>query len=162
VRELLSDIHFHELASDKFEIGGFTVTSQMVIHLNPTLGFRLEEGARSLAFIPDHEPVLSSSAFGRQPEWTSGFALAKGADLLIHDAQYTHEEYQARVGFGHSSITDAVKFAGLAQVRRCLLFHHDPAHSDDLLDRLFAELLDEMQPAFEVILAVEGMEMELQ
>lgn len=159
VRELLSDIHFHELASDTFVIGGFTVISQMVLHLNPTLGFRIEEGGRTLAFIPDHEPVISSSAFGRQPEWTSGYALAKGVDLLIHDAQYTREEYQERVGFGHSSLFDAVKFAELARVRRCLLFHHDPAHSDDLLDRLFGELLDEMQPAFEVIPAVEGAEM---
>lgn len=158
VRELLSDIHFHELATATFQIDEFTVTSQLVIHLNPTLGFRLEEGGRSLAFIPDHEPVLSSRAFGLPPEWTSGFALAKGADLLIHDAQYTAGEYLARVGFGHSSMEDAVRFAQLGQVRRCLLFHHDPAHSDDLLDRVFAELLAEMQPAFEVIPAVEGAE----
>ncbi len=159
VRELLSDIHFHELATNTLEIGGFRVTSQMVLHLNPTLGFRVEEGVRTLAFIPDHEPALSSSDFGHQPEWTSGFALAEGVDLLIHDAQYTVEEYRARVGFGHSSIYDAVKFAGMARVGRCLLFHHDPAHSDEELDRLFGELVDQVQPEFEVIPAVEGEEL---
>lgn len=161
VRELLSEIHFHELASDTVAIGEFKVTSQLVIHLNPTLGFRIEEGSKALAFLPDHEPAMSGSEFGYDPEWTSGFDLAKDADLLIHDAQYTSEEYQSRVGFGHSSIQQALRFAESARVRQCVLFHHDPAHDDELLDRLFEEVLGDMQPAFEVTPAVEGMELEL-
>ena len=59
--------------------------------------------------------------------------LAKGADLLIHDAQYTEEEYKSHIGWGHSSVDDTVEIALKAKVKRLLLFHHDPTHSDEMI-----------------------------
>jgi Beta-lactamase superfamily domain len=66
--------------------------------------------------------------------------LATGVDLLIHDAQYTPAEYLTHVGWGHSALPQAIAFATKAGVKRLVPFHHDPAHADQLLDRLFDEI----------------------
>ena len=71
--------------------------------------------------------------------WISGLGLARGAATLIHDGQYTDEEYPAHVGWGHSGMSDALTFAARVRARRLLLFHHDPLHADDFLDDLHAE-----------------------
>jgi phosphoribosyl 1,2-cyclic phosphodiesterase len=161
VRDLLSVLHFHELATRSIEIGEFLVSAQMILHPNPTVGYRIQERGVALTYLPDHEPALGCQTFPRKGEWTSGYALAEGADLLLHDSQYTTLEYQARLGFGHSSIPDAIRFAGLAGVKRFVPFHHDPAHSDDLLDRVIAESLAELQPPFQVSPGMEGMTFQL-
>jgi len=69
-------------------------------------------------------------------QWISGLALARDASLLIHDGQFSDEAYSAHVGWGHSSVSDALLFALRAEADRVLLFHHDPAHADDRLDAL--------------------------
>jgi ribonuclease BN (tRNA processing enzyme) len=63
-------------------------------------------------------------------------AVAHEADLLIHDAQYTNDEYSEHVGWGHSSVDHALAFAQLAGARRLVLFHHDPAHDDSDIERM--------------------------
>ena len=116
-----------------------------VSHPGTTVGYRLELEGRSLAFIPDHEPVLGVELEALAPEWISGFALAAGADVLFHDCQFTEEEYPERVGWGHSSVAHAVGFARRAGARRLVLFHHDPDRTDAGVDRLAeraAELWD--------------------
>ena len=70
------------------------------------------------------------------------------ASLLIHDAQYTEEEYPSRVGWGHSSIAHTVQFGLLAKVRRLYLFHHDPMHGDDALEEAAPERDDPLRPVF--------------
>jgi ribonuclease BN (tRNA processing enzyme) len=100
------------------------------------VGFRLEHDGRTLAFIPDHEPVLGIDLDELEPEWLSGHELAEGVDVLVHDSQYSEDEYAERVGWGHSSVADAVRFARKAKVGRLVLFHHDPDRSDDGVDRL--------------------------
>ena len=96
-------------------------------HPGTTLGYRLEEGGRVFTYIPDNE-------LGLAPE--SGAALAEGADLLFHDAQYTPDEYRARVGWGHSSVDDLSTFLGAVKPGRPVMFHHDPSHSDDFLESM--------------------------
>ncbi|MCB9136060.1 MAG: MBL fold metallo-hydrolase [Anaerolineales bacterium] len=160
VRELPSDLHFHELPADTVEIGEFRVKAQLVLHPNPTIGYHIEEGVShargTLTYLPDHEPALGVSNFPRNKEWTSGYALAEGSDLLIHDAQYTGPEYQARMGFGHSSIRQTFQFAALTNVRNLVPFHHDPTHCDDDLDAMLEEMTGEMCPAFGVVPGKEG------
>ena len=68
------------------------------------------------------------------PDWISGFALAAGADVLIHDAQYSAAEYVDHVGWGHSAMTHTLALATAAGVGRLVTFHHDPEHDDDTLD----------------------------
>ena len=156
VRELPSDLHFHELPADTVEIGEFRVKAQLVIHPNPTIGYRIEGEPGTLTYLPDHEPALGASSFPRSKEWTSGYALAEGVDLLIHDAQYTSPEYQDRAGFGHSSIWHTFQFAALTNVGSLVPFHHDPTHCDDDLDLMIEETVGEMQPSFRVVPGMEG------
>jgi phosphoribosyl 1,2-cyclic phosphodiesterase len=133
VRELPCDVSFRA-CPEHWEIGSATVTAAAVAHRGPTLGYRIDDGGASLAYIPDHEPALGADLERLEPEWISGYGLAADADLLIHDGQYTDEEYEGHVGWGHSSLSHALTFARRSGARRTLLFHHDPLHSDDWLD----------------------------
>jgi ribonuclease BN (tRNA processing enzyme) len=94
-----------------------------------------------VAYLPDHEPALGACQFPDLPRWTSGFDLVADADLLIHDAQYADPEYPDHLGWGHSSIGQAVALANAAGVRHLIPFHHDPGHDDDCLDDLYQALL---------------------
>jgi phosphoribosyl 1,2-cyclic phosphodiesterase len=134
MRELPCDVSFREAPITEWEIGSARIQAASVTHRGPTLGYRITEGGRSLCYIPDHEPGLGASLADLDPEWISGYDLACGCDLLIHDCQYSDEEYPDHVGWGHSRLTDALTFARRVEAPRVLLFHHDPLHSDDYLD----------------------------
>jgi L-ascorbate metabolism protein UlaG (beta-lactamase superfamily) len=127
-----------------------------VCHPDPTIGYRITASGAVLTYLPDHEPALGVPAFPLSPDWTSGHTLAASADLLIHDAQYTAEEYAERAGWGHSSMEHAVAFAASAGVKHLVPFHHDPDHSDEQLDRLIAALVRSTRPPFAVTAAMEG------
>jgi phosphoribosyl 1,2-cyclic phosphodiesterase len=148
VRELAAKLHFHELPAGVIEIGEFTIISQLIIHPNPTIGYRIQCAGTSVTYLPDHEPALGGRAFPYEKSWVSGYQLAEGADLLIHDTQYTEEEYKDRVGFGHSSVGQAFQFAELTSVKHFVPFHYDPSHSDDILDRMFEEIIDNLRPSY--------------
>lgn len=161
VREILSDLHFHELPSGTIEIGEFEITSQLILHPNPTVGYCIKEANKSVTYLPDHEPALGAKTFPISEDWTSGYTLAEGADLLIHDSQYTIEEYHQRVGFGHSCLPHALRFAQLADVKRFVPFHHDPAHTDDMLDQMIASTVKDIQPEFIVTPGKEGLTLDV-
>jgi phosphoribosyl 1,2-cyclic phosphodiesterase len=112
-----------------------TVASDRVLHPGPTLGFRLEHGGSTAAYLPDHEPVLAGIE-GVPIDWLSAGALARGADVLLHDAQYDDAEYSARMGWGHSSVGDAVAYCDAVGADLLVLFHHEPGHSDEALEVL--------------------------
>jgi ribonuclease BN (tRNA processing enzyme) len=134
--DVRASVTFHDVMTGEWQIGSARVSSDLVSHPGPTLGFRLEERGVSLAYIPDHEPKLGGGLRELSSDWISGFGLARGADVLLHDSQYSEAEYDAHVGFGHSSVADAVALGELAAVDRLLLFHHDPLHSDTELEAL--------------------------
>jgi phosphoribosyl 1,2-cyclic phosphodiesterase len=133
LRDVPAAITFHDLPGEPWRRDGVSVRSELVLHPGPTLGYRVEIGGSSLAYLPDHEPALAGIE-GRSTDWISGSALAHGADLLLHDAQYTEEEYAARIGWGHSSVESAVAFCRAVDARRLMLFHHDPDRSDGALE----------------------------
>lgn len=152
---------FEDVPREPWRIGSAVIEAQMVEHRGPTLGYRIEEEGRVLAYLPDHEPYLTA-ALDDEPKWISGWALAAGADLLFHDSQYTEDEYAGRLGWGHSSGNHAAAFARAAAVRRLAMFHHDPMRSDEALEDLYdevAELLrSEQKPP---LIAREGLEIDL-
>ena len=150
-----------EIGESEFEIGPLKIRSGFVCHPGPTVGFRIENGTKTFTFIPDHEPALGSTSFPNVPQWTSGYALAQGADLLFHDAQFTMEEYALRVGWGHSTFTDAIAFANMAQVKRLFLFHHDPAHTDVQIRHFLNNAMNGVKVPFEIGIAAEGDSFEL-
>jgi phosphoribosyl 1,2-cyclic phosphodiesterase len=139
LRSLPCQLFLHEVPKESLEVGSLQVTSAFVCHPGPTVGFRIESPDGVVAYLPDHEPALGVADFPGNPQWTSGYALAREADLLIHDAQYTDEEYASHVGWGHSSISQVVAFAELAGARHAVLFHHDPVREDDELEGMLAE-----------------------
>ena len=161
IRELAANFHFHELPGPEMEIGEFRVQAQLIIHPNPTIGYRIESANTAVTYLPDHEPALAGQTFPHDTSWTSGYKLAEGSDLLIHDTQYTEDEYRNRVGFGHSSIKHAFQFAKSSSVKQFAPFHHDPNHNDDTLDHMFAQTVQEMQPAYKVTPSHEGLAIEV-
>jgi ribonuclease BN (tRNA processing enzyme) len=109
-----------------------------------------------MAYIPDHEPALGENGMPTSPDWTSGHELAADAELLLHDAQYTADEYAERVGWGHSRVSDAVDVARMARVARLVTFHHDPAHDDRELDAMLDEARGRADGALDVLPGREG------
>jgi ribonuclease BN (tRNA processing enzyme) len=139
LRSLPSRISLHDVPMEDLEVGNFRVTSAFVCHPGATVGFRIESPDGVIAYLPDHEPALGVPDFPGDPEWTSGYSLAEGAELLIHDAQYTDGEYATHVGWGHSSVSQVIAFSELAGVKHTVLFHHDPVREDDELEAILAE-----------------------
>ena len=130
-------LSFHDVPKEEWMIGGVQILAHPVTHPGPTVGYRLTEDGRSLAYIPDHEPALGLNDLATMPpEWLSGHAVATDVDILLHDAQYSAEEYPARVGWGHSTVDHAVTFGLSAGARHLVLFHHDPLHRDSDLEAL--------------------------
>ena len=157
LRDLPCRLHLHDVPMGNFTIASLQIHAALVFHPGPTVGYRFVERGRSVVYIPDHEPALGAREFPASPAWTSGHDLAKDADLLIHDAQFTDQEYGHRVGWGHSSIDDTARFAGLVRAGRLVTFHHDPSHSDETLDRMAQHVRNSGRIPFELIPGQEGM-----
>jgi phosphoribosyl 1,2-cyclic phosphodiesterase len=160
IRDLPCALSIHGLTEEPFALGPFRVTAKLICHPGGTLGYRIEEGGRVLAYLPDHEPALGVRHFPREPEWTSGYDLARGADVLIHDAQYADGEYADHEGWGHSAMSHTLAMAALCDVRRLVTFHHDPSHSDDFLDALHEDALS-CRPPYELVPGREGLTLEV-
>src|SRR5262245_50104397 len=138
-------IRFHDLSEGSFEIGKLRVTARYLNHPALALGYRLEADGAVLVYAVDHEPHArdrAGPAAGardgspvhredqRHVEWLAG------ADLVIHDAQYTVEEYPKRMNWGHTPAEWAVDYALAAGAKRLALFHHDPQRDDAALDQV--------------------------
>jgi phosphoribosyl 1,2-cyclic phosphodiesterase len=165
VRELPCDVSFRDCPESEWEIGSAKLRAASVAHRGPTLGYRITDGDTSLAYIPDHEPALGITLAEEDTDWISGYELAREASLLIHDAQYSDEEYPEHVGWGHSALSHTLDFADRVEAERLLMFHHDPMHSDDFLDAHYAAALERWQelghdPAH-LEMAIERREMQL-
>jgi phosphoribosyl 1,2-cyclic phosphodiesterase len=156
LRDVAARLELHDAPMGRFEIGGLQVTAQTVIHPGQTLGYRISDGQSTMTYLPDHEPALGGNGIPDRSDWTSGHDLAAGADLVLHDAQYTADEYEERVGWGHSRVTDAVDLVKLAGARRLVTFHHDPAHNDETLDEMLGVARARAGDALEVMPGREG------
>ena len=150
---------FTEVSSGSFEVDGATVTVAQVPHVGATVGYRVERNGVAVAYVSDHQ----QPGCGRMEVDPAVLELCAGADLLIHDAQYTDEEFATRHDWGHCTVEYAVNVAAQAGARRLALFHHDPLHSDTMLDELgmFAARLAARQGVDEVVTAAEGMKISL-
>lgn len=136
ISDLPARIEFRDVPQGPWEVGSLRVSAHPVSHPGTTLGYRVESDGAVLAFLPDHEPGLGVDLDSLTEDWISGHAVAEGATLLLHDAQFTDAEYARHVGWGHSSVSQAVTFAHKADAAQVWLFHHDPVHTDADLERL--------------------------
>jgi phosphoribosyl 1,2-cyclic phosphodiesterase len=162
LRDLPCKLTLHDVPLGEFMVGELCVKARLVSHPGHTVGYRIAENGVSMAYIPDHEPALGWPNFPGPAEWISGLELARGVDLLIHDAQYTNEEYEAHVGWGHSSLEQAMAFAEVAGAARLMTFHHDPEHSDAQLDRMIERARNGHSRGFEVIAGTEGLRLTIE
>ena len=134
-------IRYHDLVEGSFAIGDIKVSARYLNHPALALGYRLEADGATVVYACDHEPHSSALAGGDGHITGEDLRHAEfiaGADLLIHDAQYTAEEYPAKVGWGHSTVEYAVKLGRCARAKRIALTHHDPLRDDGAIDRLVA------------------------
>ncbi len=167
---LNADVRLRDLGEGTFEIGDIRVTTQYLNHPALTLGYRLEAEGATLVYATDHEPH-SLHPCGGTPgtppvhhEDRRHVRFLEGADLLIHDAQYTLEDFPDKTGWGHTPTDRAVDYAMLARATRLALFHHDPARTDEGIDRV-CELARDLgasgQHSVEIFAAAEGQVVEL-
>jgi phosphoribosyl 1,2-cyclic phosphodiesterase len=150
LRQLPSHLAIEELKEMEFRVGSVEVRSKFANHPGICVGYRLATSSGSIAYFPDNEPyeelkMLLASRDGITEEEARGFADAErgkmvdflqGCDVAIMDTQYTEEEYAKHVGWGHSSVDSVVSLALDANVGRLVLFHHDPNHDDQTIDRM--------------------------
>ena len=158
-------------AKARYEIEGIEVRAQQMNHPSPTLGYRIEAEGRSICYLCDHEPYLRGHlAGGRAAGKIESILEAgdrrhaeymQGADVVIHEAQYTPQEYPSKRHWGHSTYVYVVELAALAGVRRLFLTHHDPSHDDEFIanvERKAQELARSLDSKLEVRCAYEGCE----
>lgn len=157
-----SDVRYHDLGEGSFEIDDFRITTRFLNHPALTLAYRIESGGATVVYACDHEPHARALASATGPihgqDRDHGDFLA-GADLVIHDAQYTPAEYEAKVGWGHSTPHYAAMLCRASGVRRLAFTHHDPSRTDDEIDALVAELraADDAGAPLDIVAAAEGM-----
>ena len=134
-KDLAGDVRFHDVEDETFTIGSATVQARTVPHVGTTSGYRVEWAGVSVAYISDHQQPVD------RPDHVadSVLDLCRDVDLLIHDAQYTPDEFAERSTWGHCTVRYAVEVARQSGAKRLALFHHDPGHEDDEVDLLAAE-----------------------
>jgi phosphoribosyl 1,2-cyclic phosphodiesterase len=158
VAHIPGDVRFHDCSESTFQVGDATVTARYVPHVGRTLGYRIEWGGATVAYIPDHQqPVDGSNAI--EP---GVLELADGVDLLVHDAQYTVEEFNGmRRNWGHCTVEYALLVGLQSRARRLALFHHDPGRTDEQIDELLARGRECARQRLDVVAASEGMSITL-
>ena len=155
-------IEFHDVSDTDFTIVGspgritpdVEVMARLIPHVGPTCGYRVSWNGRSIAYMSDHQMPYD----GSMQASPAALELAAGADLLIHDAQYTPKEFAHKSTWGHCTVEYAVWLAAEAGVKQLALFHHDPTRCDDAIDHLTkaARLMGERR-GVEVVAAAEGL-----
>jgi ribonuclease BN (tRNA processing enzyme) len=158
---LAGNVRFCGAGNDDFPVGGAKVRSRWVRHTSPTLGYRVETEGISVAYLSDHGPGCSDDADDFVP--ADVLDLCDGVDVLIHDSQHTHSEYQTKKNWGHCTVDYAVHVARESGAQRLALFHHCPTHSDDDVDRIlrYCQDLTDRIGGPEVFAAADGLTVEL-
>jgi phosphoribosyl 1,2-cyclic phosphodiesterase len=161
LQDLASRIHYTELEEGFFRIGEILIETQYLNHTAPTIGYRISADGATVAYITDHEPFWNSSGPAvHHPGDQRHIDFLRGADLVVHDAQYTNEEYAGKLGWGHSPTDYVTDVALAAGVTRLALFHHDPTHDDDAIKRMEEVQRSRVNSAvsnMDVFAAAEGM-----
>jgi CheY-like chemotaxis protein len=172
--QLSAELVCHDLSECTRDIAGVRVSTHYLNHPAVTLGYRIEADGIALVYLCDHEPFSTTLwRAGAEPGKLDSILHAgdrghaqfmQGADLVIHDAQYTPEEYAAKKNWGHSTYEYAVELAAAADVRRLALMHHDPSHDDAFLARMeesVRKLAADRDSSVEVMCAYEGWDITL-
>lgn len=160
LKDMSARIEINELEG-ALDVAGVKVSYHYLNHPGITVGYRFETPEWSICYISDHEPYGRLNAKGEltDKEDAAVAKFAYGADILVSEAQYTDDEYKMKRSWGHSTFGDVLGLAAAAQVKKLVMFHHDPGHTDEMMDRFLAEARSEAARkgfAGEVLAAQEG------
>jgi phosphoribosyl 1,2-cyclic phosphodiesterase len=138
-----SKIEFHDFrAGEQLDIGKEAkIITGLLNHPNGATGYRIEYGGKAMCYVTDTEHVVG------KPD-QNVLALIEGADLVIYDSTYTDDEFEAKIGWGHSSWQEGIRLCKAANVKSLAIFHHDPEHEDDFMEKLETEARDTWPGAF--------------
>jgi phosphoribosyl 1,2-cyclic phosphodiesterase/CheY-like chemotaxis protein len=155
IKEYASRVYFNELHEGDNEVEQLQVSAIGLNHPGATLGYRVtSETGKTVAYITDHEIFPDGDVHNRNRL----IEFLKGTDVLIHDTTYFDEEYPLHAGWGHSALSEVLKLADEAKVKNLYLFHHDPSHDDEAVERkeLLAKLYFEERSDTKCSAAKEG------
>ncbi|MFH2204127.1 MAG: response regulator [Elusimicrobiota bacterium] len=156
-------LRLHQIQEDSYELrAGLRVSPFYANHPTTTMGYLLQFAGRRIVFCPDSE-IYGDSATALQDYDEKIGRICMGADLLIHDARYTDEDYAGHKNEGHSCLTSTVEFAAEREIERLILFHYDPSYDETKLEAMqkqAAELLDEKGSVIECHVARDGLILE--
>ena len=179
LNELKANLKFRKVQEESFEVFDAKVQTMYLNHPSFAIGYKITHNNKTLVYISDNEPfdrrvaeamrnvekvILDKYSLARGDSNQRIFEFVRDADVLIHDATYTPEEYVNRVGWGHSHYLFTLKVAAEGNVKKLVLFHHDPAHNDDKVDDILKKCQNEIRIRhynFTCIAAVEGMELQM-
>lgn len=133
---LPGDVAFHAKGDEEFMIGDVRVMSRLIPHVGNTLGYRLDASGGSVAYLSDHQ----QPGIDVYEATDNALELCDGVDVLIHDAQYTRAEFEQKADWGHCTAEYAMWLAQEAGAKQLVLFHHDPTHDDDCVDRIVEDV----------------------
>ncbi|OGP09656.1 MAG: hypothetical protein A2048_03930 [Deltaproteobacteria bacterium GWA2_45_12] len=163
--DVASRITYYPVGSDTILVKPFVVRSFYVNHPGKTLGYVAEISGKRLAYLPDHESIHKFCHLSRSLKKFYSSALIEnlyGADILVHDAQFTDKDYPTYCGWGHSSWDDALDLAIKAHIKTLVFFHHAPQNTDVFLKKNFAVFCKKLRSKkIKIILAHEGMHLSL-
>lgn len=154
--ELRGDVRFHDGADVDFDVERATVRIRSVPHVGATNGYRVEVDGVSVAYISDHQQPMD----GGDDVAPEVVELCRDADLVIHDAQFNPEEFEEKRHWGHCTVDYAVRVAEVSGARRLALFHHDPTHTDEVIDHFVDHaqaMADKRGLDVEILAAAEGL-----
>ncbi|MEE8425207.1 MAG: MBL fold metallo-hydrolase, partial [Elusimicrobiota bacterium] len=148
LKSLSSQLQFIEL-EEAVKIGEAKVSYYFLNHPGVSIGFRFDYRGKRISYLSDHETFSrlggASEHNKRQDDGVAEFA--KDSDILICEAQYDEKEYESKKGWGHSTFNDVVDRALQAEAKHLILFHHDPEHTDEIMDAYVAECNERIRSA---------------
>jgi phosphoribosyl 1,2-cyclic phosphodiesterase len=125
---------FH--AGENFDLqDGTKILTAPLNHPNGATGYRIEHGGKAAVYVTDTEHALDKRD-------QNILGLIDGADVVIYDSTYTDEEFPSKIGWGHSTWREGMRLCQEANVKQLAIFHHDPGHDDDFMDKLAVEAQD--------------------
>ena len=166
LRALAAELTVTEIAGGAFEVDGFRVEAFRLRHPGTTLGFKLTpvRGGPPMAYVTDNE-LGEAASYDVPKDWHQQLVqFLGGVETLIHDGMYSEEMIEQRVGWGHSTPRQALGLAAECRARQLVLFHHEPEHDDDAIDRLLTRAradAKKMAPGLTVDAASEGLQLDL-
>lgn len=160
-KDIKSEILYHGACENRFSINSLEVTPILLSHPNQGIGYKFVEEKKCFVFLTDNELTFKHPGGLDYQDYLS---FSTNADLLIHDAEFTEEEYKTTKKWGHSVYKDALRLALEGKVKRFGLFHHNPERTDSALDKMVQEckhIIDSQASRLECFALYGGMEIKL-